>query len=66
MIIYNHGHKDRTVIELEEKEFTLIAYLIEKSAQNLKGKMNESLSDQMNKEILKFESENKKDNDYIS
>ncbi|WP_341221884.1 hypothetical protein [Polaribacter atrinae] len=57
MIIYNHESKDRTVIELEEKEFTLFAFLVEKCAQKLKGKMKESLSEEMNEEILKFESE---------
>jgi hypothetical protein len=57
MIIYNHNYKDRTVLELEEKEMTLIAYLIEKNAQKLKGKIENPLSAQMNERILKFESE---------
>ena len=36
MIIYKHDFKDRTVIELEDDELTLIAYLVEKSYHKTK------------------------------
>ena len=54
MIIYDHDHKDRIVLELEENEFTLLAYLLEKSHQNLKDKMKDSLSTTMHKDIQHY------------
>jgi hypothetical protein len=54
MIIYRHNYKDRTVLELEENELTLIAYLIEKSHHKLKDKMKEPLASKLNKKVQEF------------
>ncbi|TQI72257.1 hypothetical protein JM79_3214 [Gramella sp. Hel_I_59] len=54
MIVYHHEHKDRVVLELEENELTLISFLLEKSAQKLKGKLDEPLSLKMSQDLLKF------------
>lgn len=62
MEIYNHKTKDRFVLEVEENEFTLIAYLVEKSHQKHKTKLIEPLATKMNKEIISFyEAEEKKE-----
>lgn len=54
IIIYKHDHKDRTVLELEEKELTLIAFLIEKSHLKLKDKMENPLSSRLHVKLQDF------------
>ena len=56
MTIDKHDHKNRIVIELDENEFTLLAYLIEKSSRKTKkdGMIKASLDVKMNKEFRKF------------
>ncbi len=54
MIIYKHDFKDRTVLELEENELNLIAFLIEKSHQKHKDKLKEPLSSKMHEKIQAF------------
>lgn len=54
MVVYNHDYKDRVVLELEEKEFTLVAFLIEKSKQKMQGKLKESLSETMHNQLQEF------------
>lgn len=54
MDIYQHEHMNRIVIELEENEFTLIAFLIEKSKQKHQAVMKESLAEIMDKDIQEY------------
>jgi hypothetical protein len=54
MKIYKHNYKNRTVLELEENEITLIAYLIEKSYHNHKDKLKDPLATMLNKKIQTF------------
>ena len=56
MTIDKHDHKNRIVIELDENEFTLLAYLIEKSSRKTKkdDMIKASLDVKMNKEFRKF------------
>lgn len=56
MTIDKHDHKNRIVIELDENEFTLLAYLIEKSSRKTKkeGMIKETLDVKMNKEFRKY------------
>jgi hypothetical protein len=54
MIIYGHNYKNITVLELEENEITLIAYLLEKSHQKLNNKMENSLSTILNEKMQTF------------
>lgn len=54
MIIYNHDNKDRVVLELEENELTLIAFLIEKSSQKHLTIIKDSLAFKMNKTFQTF------------
>lgn len=54
MIIYRHNHKDRIVLELEENEFVLIAYLIEKSHHQFKDKIKEPLDSKLNEKVQEF------------
>ncbi|MUP44877.1 hypothetical protein E0K83_03845 [Gramella sp. BOM4] len=58
MIVYHHDHKDRVVLELEENEFNLVSFLLEKSAQKHKGKLKEPLAVEMSNQLLKFMDEN--------
>lgn len=54
MKIYNHKHKDRAVLELEENELTLFAMLLEKSTLNPKNIINKPLVSEMNKVTQSF------------
>jgi len=56
MIIYPHDCKDRIVLELEENEFTLLAYLIEKSSQKTRNEniIKEPLDVKINELFMKF------------
>ena len=54
MKIYRHNCKNRTVLELEENEITLIAYLIEKSYHKHKDKLKDPLATVLNKKIQTF------------
>lgn len=56
MTIEPHQHKNRIVLDLEENEFTLLAYLIEKSSQKTKkdNVIKEPLDVKMNEVFRKF------------
>jgi len=56
MIIYKHEHKNRIVLDLEENEFTLLAYLIEKSSRKTKEEniIKDPIDVKMNEDFRKF------------
>ena len=60
MIVYKHESKDKIVLELSENEFTLLAYLTEKSSRKTKQEniIKEPIDVEMNKEFLRYMNEN--------
>jgi len=55
MIVERHNFKDRIILDLEKREFLLIAYLIEKSYNENKNKnFKEPIDKRIHFELQKF------------